>query len=105
VENNDNQDTVVSSEVSRSRVKRRTGKTASLTPVQSLEILQQSILECRRAGVSARIAPMYLDGDVSIIVVLANCQIADGKIVLANTGNDPQPTEKDAGNDPCPRMK
>lgn len=99
MENNDNPVMVASSEVSKPTAKKRTGKTASLTPAQSLEILQQSILECRRAGISTRIAPLYHDGEVSIIVVLAKCEIADGKIVLANAGKDPLPQEKDAGND------
>ena len=97
MENNVNPDTEASSEVSKPSAKPRTGKTASLTPGQSLEILQQSILECRRAGINVRIAPAYHDNAPTIVVVMANCVVEDGKIVLANTGSAGD--EKQAGPD------
>jgi hypothetical protein len=93
VENNVNPDTEASSDVSKQSAKSRTGKTVSLTPGQALEILQQSILECRRAGIKVRIAPAYHDNPPTIVVVVANCVVEDGKIVLVipgSTGNEKQ---------------
>lgn len=57
-----------------------TGK--ELPPEQELEILNDAIRRCRKAGIGAKVAPFYDKGVQSVVVILAGVQICDGRLVL-----------------------
>ena len=54
-----------------------------LNPEQALQILQQSLLECERAGIAVHVAPFYRDTGMSTIIVLANVELDAGKLMPA----------------------
>ena len=56
-------------------------KTSGLTPDQSLEILQQAMLNCQAAGVPVSLSPFFHGGKTDAIIVLANVSVIDGKLV------------------------
>ena len=57
-----------------------TRKTAKLTPEQSLEILQQSVINCQHSGIDAKCTTFYQHGTKSVIIVLANTELVAGNI-------------------------
>lgn len=63
--------------------KPNTRRTAKLTRGQALEIIQQAVINCQQAGITASISPFYGNGGQSVVIVLANCQIVDGNILPA----------------------
>lgn len=70
--------------------KKNTGKTSKLTADQSLEILQQVLIEANKSGIDAKVSNYYHDGMVSVIVVLANVELTDGRLLAmpdTATGN------------------
>ena len=75
------------SENSASSEKVRTRKTANLTADQALEILQASLIQCQRSGLHVQLAPLYLDGERRVAVVIADCELRDGHLMMANAGN------------------
>ena len=76
------------SENSASSEKVRTRKTASLTADQSLEILQASLIQCQRSGLHVQLAPVYYpDGERRVAVIIADCELRDGHLMMANAGN------------------
>jgi hypothetical protein len=74
--------TVAPSGSSPKRARRNTGKTNSLTAEQSLEILQQSVINCQQSGVDAKATNFYHHGCKSVIIVLANTELIDGDIMV-----------------------
>lgn len=79
---------VENSEASTASGKKRTRETAKLTAEQALEILQQSILECQKAGIEIRIMPkLYGDPYEFAGILLANVEYIAGNFVLI-TGKD-----------------
>lgn len=81
-------DMVENSEHSAASGKKRTRETAPLTPNQALEILQQSIVECQKAGIEVRIMPkLYGDAHEFTGILLANVLYQDGNLVAIN-GNE-----------------
>lgn len=68
--------------------KKRISKTENLTPDQAIEILQQSIIECQKAGIDIQIVPKFYHSGVQYAAVLmANISYVDGNLVRV-VGND-----------------
>jgi hypothetical protein len=61
--------------------KQNTRKTNALTQEQSLEILAQAVLNCQQAGINVGLSQMYHHGFTSTLIVLANIELHDGKLV------------------------
>jgi hypothetical protein len=80
----DSPDTAESLESSQPTGEKSTRKTRNITPEQALEILQQAVINCQHAGIIASIGPYYSYGQQSVVIVLANCQLIDGKLVSAD---------------------
>lgn len=76
------------SDPSAKNAKASTKKTSSLTPEQALEILQQAAINCQHAGVFVSIMPFSDAGKPSVVIVLANCVLANGNILLAKGGEN-----------------
>lgn len=75
------------SENSTATGKQRTGKTAKLTREQALEIFQQSVLECQKAGIDVRVMPeFYSHGDRYVAVLMANVQVINGNLKMIEPG-------------------
>lgn len=65
--------------------KRNTSKTESLTPGQALEILQQSIIECHKAGIDIQIVPKFFHSGTQYCgVLMANVNYMDGNLLLSD---------------------
>ena len=86
--NTDNQSTVENSGSSAPSEKRRTSKTAKLTPEQALEILASALLQCANAGIPVRLGNLFDTGTVSAGIVLEGVKHEDRKLLLANTGKE-----------------
>jgi hypothetical protein len=64
--------------------KQRTTRTVKLTPEQALEILQQSLIECQKAGIDVRVVPdFYTSGQHFAGILLANVQVINGNLILS----------------------
>lgn len=75
-----------SSQSSTASGKRRTTKTAPLTPEQALEILQQAVRECMQAGIKAGVSQLVHAGAQNTIIVLEGVDFVNGNFVLASAG-------------------
>lgn len=53
----------------------------SITPGQRLEILQQAVFECQKAGMQISFAPLYGASKTSVVMVLANVDLVDDSLV------------------------
>lgn len=68
-------------EPSRKSAKRSTTKTEKLTPEQALEILQQSLVECRRAGIECSSIPDFtVHGQEYAVILVANVMVVGGNL-------------------------
>jgi|WetSurMetagenome_2_1015567.scaffolds.fasta_scaffold512330_2 hypothetical protein len=56
-------------------------KPTNATADQMLEILKDDVLEANRAGIKARLSPMWKDGMAHTIIVLENVTLVDGQLV------------------------
>lgn len=81
VEAPDNASTVVSSETSAPSGKPRTRRGANLTSAQTLEILQQSVVNCQAAGIDIEVTPLFFHGCQSVAIVLEGIAIKDGNLI------------------------
>jgi hypothetical protein len=88
VEKQDSQSMVASLDSSTKAGRKSTGKTNALTQEQSLEILAQAILNCQQSGVSAGISQLFSHGHTSTLIVLANIELVDGKLVKVGNGGE-----------------
>ncbi len=64
--------------------KPNTKKTNVLTPDQALEILQQAIIECQKAGIKVGYLPLYEHGAQLIQIILADVAVVNGNLVAIN---------------------
>mgnify|MGYP006299609791 CR=1 FL=1 len=71
---------VANSEHSTKNVNKRTGKTSTLTAVQALEILQQSIINCQQAGIEVQLASI---GETNTGLVMVGVRLVDNDLVMA----------------------
>ena len=72
------------SETSAPTGKRSTKRTVSLTPGQTLEILQQSAANCQSAGFDVRLMPIYDGGTRMVAIVLMGVELIDGNLIAIN---------------------
>ena len=89
VETSANQDMVANSVNSQQSGKKRTTKTVKLTPAQALEILQQSLIECQKAGIEVKASSLYHHGLQSVAIIVANVVLDGGNLRIIG-GNDGQ---------------
>ena len=73
---------VESSENYQASGKPHTSKTASLTADQSLQILQQAVINCQQAGIEIKVATMH-PGDNALMLVFEGVVLADNRFILA----------------------
>jgi len=71
-------DTAVNSTNSAKRVKRSTSKTSSLTPAQTLEILQDALRYCQLAGLSVELANS--DDGNGTALIMRGVELIDGNL-------------------------
>ena len=58
-----------------------TRKTSTLTLEEALQILQQAVLEVTKAGMAAKVAPIFSHGGKQVAIILPGCEIVEGFIV------------------------
>lgn len=77
----ENASMVAGSEISTQPDRQRTKRGASLSPDQTLEILQQSVINCQAAGIEAKVSSFFDRGQQAVVVVLYGVAIKDGNLV------------------------
>ncbi len=58
----------------------------TLGPDETLQILQQAVIECQRAGIEIGVKDFYNAGKQSVVIVLSGVMLAERQLMLARRG-------------------